>query len=112
MEQVGALEATAMAIKADNDGAETADENCGPVHPELFSHHLPARCAITVKKVLGCLNTVSGGLCILQYYRTSMLCFSFLVFVCVLLSIMHFVSLCGCVFNVSYVVLSSLHFGS
>lgn len=36
VEEVGALEAAAVAIKADDDGAEAADQDCGPVHPELL----------------------------------------------------------------------------
>ena len=42
VEEVGALEAAAVAVEADDDGAEAADQNRGPVHPELFRHHLPA----------------------------------------------------------------------
>ncbi|MEQ2206289.1 hypothetical protein XENOCAPTIV_027134, partial [Xenoophorus captivus] len=52
VEQVGSLETAAVAVKADNDGAETADEYRGPVHPELLRYHLSARCAIAVKEVL------------------------------------------------------------
>lgn len=49
VEKVGALEAAAVAVKADDDGAETADQNCGPVHPELLRHHLPAGCTVPVE---------------------------------------------------------------
>lgn len=49
MEEVGALEAAAVAVKADDDGAEAADQNCGPVHLELLRHHLPTRCAVPVE---------------------------------------------------------------
>lgn len=48
VEKVGALEAAAVAVKADNDGAVAADQNCGPVHPELLRHHLPARRTVPV----------------------------------------------------------------
>lgn len=43
MEEVGALEAAAVAVEADDDGAEAADQDGGPVHPELLRHHLAAR---------------------------------------------------------------------
>lgn len=36
VEKVGALEATAMTIEADDDGAIAADQDGGPVHPELL----------------------------------------------------------------------------
>lgn len=36
VEEVGALETAAVAVKADDDGAEAADQNRGPVHPELL----------------------------------------------------------------------------
>lgn len=42
VEEVGALEAAAVAVEADDDGAEAADQNRGPVHPELLRYHLPA----------------------------------------------------------------------
>lgn len=49
MQKVGALKATTVAVKADDNGAEAADQNCGPVHLELLRHHLPTRCTIPVK---------------------------------------------------------------
>lgn len=47
VEQVGALKAAAVAVEADHDGAEAADENGGPVHLEPLRHHLPAGRPIT-----------------------------------------------------------------
>lgn len=49
MEQVGALEAAAVAIEADDDGAEAADQNRRPVHLELLRHHLTTRCTVPVE---------------------------------------------------------------
>lgn len=49
VEEVGALEAAAVAVKADDDGAEAADQNRGPVHPELLRHHLAAGCTVPVE---------------------------------------------------------------
>lgn len=43
VEEVGALEAAAVAVEADDDGAEAADQDGGPVHPELLRYHLAAR---------------------------------------------------------------------
>lgn len=50
MEKVGALEAAATAVKADDDGAEAADQNRRPVHSELLRHHLTARRTVSVGK--------------------------------------------------------------
>lgn len=36
VQEAGALEAAAVAVEADDDGAEAADQNCGPVHLELL----------------------------------------------------------------------------
>lgn len=47
VQEVGALEAAAVAVEADDDGAEAADQDCGPVHPELLRNHLTAGCAVT-----------------------------------------------------------------
>lgn len=58
VEKVGALEATAVAVKADNDGAVAADQNCGPVHLELLRHHLPARRAIPVWNKMGFISVL------------------------------------------------------
>lgn len=54
VEEVGALEAAAVAVEADDDGAEAADQDRGPVHPELLRHHLATRGAVTE-------NTRSAG---------------------------------------------------
>lgn len=48
VEEVGALEAAAVAVEADDDGAEAADQHRGPVHPELLRYHLPARRTVPV----------------------------------------------------------------
>lgn len=53
MQEAGALEAAAVAIEADDDGAEAADQNCGPVHPELLGHRLPAWRTVAVNKTNG-----------------------------------------------------------
>lgn len=50
VQEVGALEAAAVAVEADDDGAEAADQDCGPVHPELLRHHLTARGTVTGKR--------------------------------------------------------------
>lgn len=47
VEEVGALEAAAVAVEADDDGAEAADQDRGPVHPELLRHHLAAGGTVT-----------------------------------------------------------------
>lgn len=49
MKKVGALEAAAVAVKADDDGAEAADQNRGPVHLELLGHHLSTGRTIAVE---------------------------------------------------------------
>lgn len=36
VQEAGALEAAAVAVEADHDGAEAADQNRGPVHLELL----------------------------------------------------------------------------
>lgn len=48
VEEVGALEAAAVAVDAEDDRAEAADQNSGPVHLELLRHHLPAGCPVPV----------------------------------------------------------------
>lgn len=40
MQEAGALEAAAVAVEADDDGAEAADQDRGPVHLELLRHRL------------------------------------------------------------------------
>lgn len=49
VEQVGALKAAAVAIEADDNGAEAADQNGVPVHMELLRHHLAARRTVPVE---------------------------------------------------------------
>lgn len=53
VQKVGSSEAAAVAVKADHDGAETADQNRGPVHLELLRHHLATRRAVPVKNPTG-----------------------------------------------------------
>lgn len=50
MEEVGALKSAAVAVKADNNCAEAADQDGGPVHLELLRHHLPAGGPIPVEE--------------------------------------------------------------
>lgn len=48
VQEAGALEAAAVAVEADDDGAKAADQNRGPVHLELLWHWLAARHSIPV----------------------------------------------------------------
>lgn len=48
VQEAGALEAAAVAVEADDDGAEAADQDGGPVHLELLRHRLATRHPIPV----------------------------------------------------------------
>lgn len=48
VQEAGALEAAAVAVEADDDGAEAADQDSGPVHLELLRHRLATRHSIPV----------------------------------------------------------------
>lgn len=46
MQQVGALEAAALPVTTQHDGAEAAHQHRGPIQVKLLWHHLVTRCPI------------------------------------------------------------------
>lgn len=54
VQQVGSLEAAATPIAAHHDGAEAANQRCGPVHVKLLRYRLATRGTVTARGNTSC----------------------------------------------------------